>query len=140
MARRGGKKINQRDGPAHQVSDAVKLKRDSKNPHDVLGDLTNWGTAKSDYGEAIQEEVVKFYNLYNYKDKLLGPNSVNPFSPYQIYPSFEGDLALGQSGFSNISKNIITIKLCRYKCNKGYTIKQRCRCRWNLRRYKDFNP
>ena len=36
--------------------------------------------------------------MYDTNDKVLGPNSVNPFPPYQIYPSFEGDLALGQNG------------------------------------------
>jgi hypothetical protein len=89
----------------HLMGAAVDDEEISKNPQDILGDLTNWGTAKSDYGEAIEEEVVKFYNLYNPKDKLLGPNSVKPFSPYQVYPSFEGDLALGQSG-SQISPKI----------------------------------
>ena len=88
----------------HLMGAAVDDEEVSKNPQDILGDLTNWGTAKSDYGEAIQEEVVKFYNLYNSKDKLLGPNSVNPFSPYQIYPSFEGDSALGQSGSQTTPK------------------------------------
>jgi pimeloyl-ACP methyl ester carboxylesterase len=82
----------------HLMGAAVDNEEVSKNPQDILSDQTNWGTVKSDYGEAIEEEAVKFYNLYNSKDKVLGPNSVNPFSPYQIYPSFEGDLALGQNG------------------------------------------
>ncbi len=43
--------------------------------------------------------------MYNTKDNTLGPNTVNPFSPYQIYPTFEGDLALGQNG-SQIYPNI----------------------------------
>jgi hypothetical protein len=63
----------------HLMGAAVDDEEVSKNPQDILGDLTNWGTAKSDYGEAIQEEVVKFYNLYNTKDKLLGPNLLNRF-------------------------------------------------------------
>jgi hypothetical protein len=99
---------------------AVDNEEVSKNPQDIVGDLTNWGTAKLDYGMAIQEEVNKFYNLYNSKYKVLGPNSTNPFSLYQVYPSFEGDLALGQNG-SQTSQNNTTIKLCRYKCNKGNT-------------------
>jgi hypothetical protein len=45
---------------------------------------------KSDYGDAIAEWIVKI-TTYISKDKALGPNSVNPFSPYQIYTSFEGD-------------------------------------------------
>jgi hypothetical protein len=81
----------------HLMGAAVNNEEISRNPQDVLGDLTNWGTFKMDYGEAI-EEVNKFYNLYNSKDKALGPNLANPFSPYQIYPSFEGDLSLGQNG------------------------------------------
>ena len=36
--------------------------------------------------------------MYNTRDKVLGPNSASPFSPFQVYPSFEGDLALGQNG------------------------------------------
>ena len=58
------------------------------NPGDILVDKTNWGSPKSDYGGAIQEEVVRFYNLYNPKDNVFE----------LIYPLFEGDIALGQSG------------------------------------------
>jgi hypothetical protein len=36
--------------------------------------------------------------LFNPSDKVLGPNSTFPYSPIQIYPSFEGDLALGYNG------------------------------------------
>jgi hypothetical protein len=43
--------------------------------------------------------------LFNPKDKAFEPNSTNPFSPFQVYPSFEGDLALGQNG-SQIFPNI----------------------------------
>ena len=82
----------------HFLGAAVDNEEVSKNPKDILDDRSNWGTVKSDYGDAIEQEVVKFYNLYDTKDKVLGPNSKNPFSPYQIYPSFEGDLALGQNG------------------------------------------
>jgi hypothetical protein len=82
----------------HLLGAAVDNEEVSKDPQDILSDQTNWGTTKSDYGQAIEKEVVNFYNLYNPKDKVLGPNSINPFSPFQIYPSFEGDLALGQNG------------------------------------------
>jgi hypothetical protein len=44
---------------------AVDDEEVSKYPQDILDDLTNWGTLKSDYGVAIEEEVVKFYNLFN---------------------------------------------------------------------------
>lgn len=88
----------------HLIGAAVDNEEISKNPYDILSDYTNWGTAKSDYGEAIEDEVVKFYNLYNSKDKVLTPNSINPYSPYQVYPSFEGDLALGQNGSQTVPK------------------------------------
>ena len=84
---------------------AVDNEEVSKNPRDILFDRANWGSVKSDYGNAIENEVIHFYNLYNTKDNTLGPNTVNPFSPYQIYPTFEGDLALGQNG-SQIYPNI----------------------------------
>jgi len=82
----------------HLMGAAVDNEEVSKDPQDILNDQTNWGTVKSDYGEDIQHEVVEFYNLHNPHDKVLGPNPINPFSPLQIYPSFEGDLALGQNG------------------------------------------
>jgi len=62
------------------------------NPGDILVDQTNWGSPKSDYGGAIQEEVVRFYNLYNPKDNVFE----------LIYPLFEGDIALGQSGYQKL--------------------------------------
>ena len=62
------------------------------NPGDILVDRTNWGSPKSDYGGAIQEEVVRFYNLYNPKDNVFE----------LIYPLFEGDIALGQSGYQKL--------------------------------------
>jgi len=103
----------------HLIGAAVDNEEVSKDPQDILSDQTNWGTVKSDYGEAIEKEVVKFYNLYNPKDKVLGPNSLSPFSPFQIYPSFEGDLALGQNGsqtFPKISlptKNYVDINVTK---------------------------
>ena len=91
---------------------------------DILRDETNWGTAKSFYGGAIQDEVIKFYNLYNTRDKVLGPNSVSPFSPFQVYPSFEGDLVLGQNGSQKnpqITSPTNDIYV-RHKYNEGNTI------------------
>ena len=82
----------------HLMGAAVDNEEVSMNPQDIVSDQTNWGTVKSDYGGAIEASVVKFYNLFNPRDKVLEPNSINPFSPYQIYQSFEGDLALGQNG------------------------------------------
>jgi hypothetical protein len=88
----------------HLMGAAVDNEEVSKNPNNILSDQTNWGTSKSDYGEAIEDEVIKFYNLYNPNDQVLRPNSVNPYSPYQVYPSFEGDLALGQNGSQTAPK------------------------------------
>ncbi|WP_148685665.1 DUF726 domain-containing protein [Candidatus Nitrosocosmicus hydrocola] len=82
----------------HIMGAAVDDEEVSMNPQDIVSDQTNWGTAKADYGRAIEDNVDRFYNLFNAEDKVLAPNPANPFSPYQIYPSFEGDLALGQNG------------------------------------------
>jgi hypothetical protein len=79
----------------HLLGAAVDNEEVSMSPRDISDDKTNWGTPKSDYGEAIQEEVVDFYNLYSPKDNALEPY---PAPYFGIYPSFEGDQALGQSG------------------------------------------
>ena len=71
---------------------AVDNEEVTMNPGDILVDKTNRGSPKSDYGGAIQEEVVRFYNLYNPKDNVFE----------LIYPLFEGDFALGQSGYQKL--------------------------------------
>ena len=71
---------------------AVDNEEVTMNPGDILVDKTNRGSPKSDYGGAIQEEVVRFYNLYNPKDNVFE----------FIYPLFEGDFALGQSGYQKL--------------------------------------
>ena len=71
---------------------AVDNEEVTMNRGDILVDKTNWGSPKSDYGGAIQEEVVRFYNLYNPKDNVFE----------LIYPLFEGDFALGQSGYQKL--------------------------------------
>ena len=71
---------------------AVDNEEVTMNPGDILVDQTNWGSPKSDYGGAIQEEVVRFYNLYNPKDNVFE----------LIYPLFERDIALGQSGYQKL--------------------------------------
>jgi hypothetical protein len=81
---------------------AVDDEEISKNPQEVLNDFTNWGTLKSDYGKAIEEEVVSFNNYFNPSDKVLGPNSTFPHTPFQIYPSFEGDMAIGFNGSQSL--------------------------------------
>ena len=79
----------------HLMGAAVDDEEVSKNPLDIDGD----SAIKHAYGKAIQDEVVRFYNLYNPEDNMLQPQ---PFQQdgyiYQIYPFFENDLALGQSG------------------------------------------
>ena len=47
-------------------------------------DVTNSDRIKVPYGEAIEEEVIKFYNLVNSEDHVLRPGL--------IYPSFFGGL------------------------------------------------
>lgn len=71
---------------------AVDNEEITMNRGDILVDKTNSGSPKSDYGGAIQEEVVRFYNLYNPKDNVFE----------LIYPLFEGDIALGQSGYQKL--------------------------------------
>jgi hypothetical protein len=92
----------------HLMAAAVDNEEVSQNPLDVNNDPTNQNTVKSSYGEAIQEEVIRFYNLYNPEDNVL---QTFPFSPwgdffYQIYPFYEEDAALGQSGYQT-SPNIM---------------------------------
>jgi hypothetical protein len=79
----------------HIMGAAVDDEEVSKNPLDIDGDAT----IKHAYGKAIQEEVVRFYNLYNPKDNVLQQQPFLQYGYYyQIYPFFENDLALGQSG------------------------------------------
>jgi hypothetical protein len=77
----------------HLMGAAVDDEEVSKDPSDITGNLT----IKSAYGEAIQGEVIRFYNLYNPQDNML---QEDPFPPYPggVYPSYEQDLALGQAG------------------------------------------
>jgi hypothetical protein len=59
-----------------------------KNPR-ILGNTSEWYDVfgiKSAYGEAIEHEVNKFYNLFDSKDRVLT----------QIYPLFESDAPLGK--------------------------------------------
>jgi len=89
----------------HLMGAAVDNEEVSMDPRDISDDKTNWGSLKSDYGEAIQEEVLNFSNLYSPKDNVLEPR-VPPY--FGIYPSFEGDQALGQSGSQKIFLTKIT--------------------------------
>jgi len=86
---------------------AIDNEEVSKNQQDINIDATNLNTVKTTaYGQAIQEEVVEFYNLYNPEDSIFEPNAIYSFYPFQIYPSYEGDWALGQSGYQTIPYDI----------------------------------
>ena len=80
---------------------AVDDEEVSTNPIDIRNDLTNFGTPKSDYGQAIEAVVINFTNSFSSKDNTLEPNPEKP-----IYPFFETDLALGQSGYQKIPYKI----------------------------------
>jgi Alpha/beta hydrolase of unknown function (DUF900) len=92
----------------HLMGAAVDNEEVSNNGRDITLDASNWGTVKSvPYGQAVQEEVLKFYNLYNSEDNIFEPNAIYPFVPFQIYPSYEGDWALGQSGYQTVPYDIL---------------------------------
>ncbi|MGH9976299.1 MAG: alpha/beta hydrolase [Nitrososphaeraceae archaeon] len=80
----------------HLLGAAVDDEEVSNRSEFITIDPTNWGSPKSDYGQAIEAEVTNFTNLFSSKDNLLRPN-LNP--ALAIYPTFESDLALGQSGY-----------------------------------------
>jgi len=82
---------------------AVDNEEVTTNPKYIVEDKTNWGSPKSDYGQAIQEEVVNFYNLYSKEDNVLEPY---PETSLPIYPLFESDFALGQNGSQKIPYDI----------------------------------
>ncbi|MDF2768094.1 MAG: hypothetical protein K0S91_929 [Nitrososphaeraceae archaeon] len=87
----------------HLMGAAIDNEEVSKNPFDVTGN----STVKSAYGKAIEEEVIRFYNLYNPEDDMLEPL---PFYPpnslYEIYPFFEEDSALGQAGRQHTTHDV----------------------------------
>jgi hypothetical protein len=88
----------------HLVGAAVDNEEVSTKREDILIDATNQGTPKSNYGQAIGAEVIKFYNLFSSKDNLLEPI---PGDSYPIiYPLAESDFALGQSGYQKIPYSI----------------------------------
>jgi hypothetical protein len=80
---------------------AVDDEEVSTNHIDILNDPTNLGSPKSDYGQAIAAVVTNFTNFYSSKDNTLEPNFEKP-----IYPFFETDLALGQSGYQKVPYDI----------------------------------
>jgi hypothetical protein len=77
-------------------------------------DVISTDGIKSAYGKAIEDEVLKFYNLVNHEDDALEPGFVNLFfiySPYSswnpfenqpvYYPFYEQGLAIGQKGIQS---------------------------------------
>jgi Alpha/beta hydrolase of unknown function (DUF900) len=80
---------------------AVDDEEVSTNHIDILNDPTNLGSPKSDYGQAIAAVATNFTNFYSSKDNTLEPNFEKP-----IYPFFETDLALGQSGYQKVPYDI----------------------------------
>ncbi len=82
---------------------AVDDEEVSTNPLDILSDSTNSNSVKFAYGKAIQDEVIKFFNMNNPEDNALESLPFYPFDWfYEIYPFFEKDSALGQSGFQTV--------------------------------------
>jgi hypothetical protein len=87
---------NNKIASVHLLGAAVDDEEVSNRSEFITIDQTNWGSPKSDYGQAIEAEVTNFTNLFSSKDNLLRPN---PNPALAIYPTFESDLALGQSGY-----------------------------------------
>jgi hypothetical protein len=98
---------NYKIASVHLMGAAIDNEEISKNINDITSDVTNIGTVKTiAYGQAIENQVINFYNLYNSADNHLEPRIY-----MQIYPFYEnGDLALGQSGHQ-ISPYPMTLSL-----------------------------
>jgi hypothetical protein len=97
----------------HLMGAAVDDEEISRNPSDTED------SPKDDaivYGQAIEEEVAHFYNLYNPEDDALEPGYFNQwyfdcsfnYSEQQpiYYPCFEQDFALGQEGMQTTISNV----------------------------------
>jgi hypothetical protein len=84
----------------HLMGAAVDDEEVSKNSNDIVNDPKNDLRIKAAYGNAIENEAVKFYNLYNPEDDVLEGDDECLFLSCQpiYYPKNEHDLALGQSG------------------------------------------
>ena len=91
---------NYRIASVHLMGAAVDDEEVSKNPLDIDGD----SAIKHAYGKAIQDEVVRFYNLYNPEDDVLEGDDecalllLTSICQPIYYPKHEHDFALGQSG------------------------------------------
>jgi len=89
----------------HVMGAAVDNEEVSKSNEDIINDQTNNGQGiKAAYGQAIENTVIRFYNLYNPEDDVL-ENDPSELPQPVYYPSYEYDLALGQSrAQANISQ------------------------------------
>ena len=92
----------------HLMGAAVDNEKVSKNPSDTRDSPDDDAIV---YGQAIEQKVSYFYNLFNSEDDALEPGYFNPwyfdcyfnYSEYQpiYYPCFEQDFALGQRGIQS---------------------------------------
>jgi hypothetical protein len=71
---------------------------------DTSADSTNVNTVKSAYGKAIQEEVVRFYNLNNPEDNALEPLLFYHVYCFEIYPFLRG-FSIRSERISNRAEN-----------------------------------
>jgi hypothetical protein len=70
----------------------------STNPADIIADLKDRNPRKRAFEKALEDKVIKFYN--NAKANVLEPlRFLLTNWTFKIYPFFERDHALGQSGF-----------------------------------------
>ena len=59
---------------------------------------------KGYHGDAIQKQVIKFYNMYNFEDDVLEEKRGLELWEPEYYPSYErGNLAIGQNPLSKVT-------------------------------------
>ena len=79
---------------------AVDDEEVSTDPADITADSTTADSEKAAFGNAIQNETTRFYNLYDPEDKALGR--------IIYYPHYENDNALGLNGYQVNPKITLT--------------------------------
>ena len=90
-------KMNYNITSVHLLGAAVDNEEISKDVADIDGD----SGIKSAYGNAIENQVIKFKNLYNPEDDVLERDTSECFffvCQLVYYPNYEGDFALGERG------------------------------------------
>lgn len=87
----------------HLLGAALDNEEVSTKIVDIVSDPNNMNDVvkKFAYGNAIQEEVNFFYNLYSTEDEIYQPKPASV-----TYPSLEKDRALGLTGYQKFSYNI----------------------------------